>query len=78
MLENVQMIYECYAKMLTFYKPENIEFLGFPSGGALIHDLITYINEPNDSGSIHKREIRSSPLLQTSCSEDSSDRNTAR
>lgn len=51
MLENVQMIYECYAKMLTFYKPENIEFLGFSSGGALILDLITYINELNDSGS---------------------------
>ena len=51
MLENVQMIYECYAKMLTFYKPENIVFLGFSSGGALILDLITYINELNDSGS---------------------------
>lgn len=51
MLENVQMIYECYAKMLTFYKPESIEFLGFSSGGALILDLITYINELNDSGS---------------------------
>ena len=64
--------------MLTFYKPESIEFLGFSSGGALIHDLITYINELNDSGRIHKHEIRSSPLLQTSCSEDYSDRNTAR
>ncbi len=51
MLENVQMIYECYAIMLTFYKPENIVFLGFSSGGALILDLITYINELNDSGS---------------------------
>jgi acetyl esterase/lipase len=51
MIENVQMIYECYAKMLTFYKPENIVFLGFSSGGALILDLITYINELNDSGS---------------------------
>ncbi len=51
MLENVQMIFECYTKMLTFYKPENIVFLGFSSGGALILDLITYINELNDSGS---------------------------
>ena len=50
MLENVQMIFECYEKMLTFYKPENIVFLGFSSGGALILDLITYINELNDSG----------------------------
>jgi acetyl esterase/lipase len=37
--------------MLTFYMPENIVFLGFSSGGALILDLITYINELNDSGS---------------------------
>ena len=51
MLENVQMIFECYEKMLTFYQPENIVFLGFSSGGALILDLITYINERNDSGS---------------------------
>lgn len=51
MLENVQMIYECYKKMLTFYNPKNIVFLGFSSGGALILDLITYINELNDSGS---------------------------
>ncbi|MGN0614995.1 alpha/beta hydrolase [Ruminococcus flavefaciens] len=51
MLENVQMIFECYAKMLKFYKAENIVFLGFSSGGALILDLITYINELNDSGS---------------------------
>ena len=50
MLENVQMIFECYTKMLTFYKPENIVFLGFSSGGALILDLITYINELNDNG----------------------------
>ena len=50
MLENVQMIFECYEKMLTFYKPENIVFLGFSSGGALILDLITYINELNDNG----------------------------
>ncbi len=50
MLENVQMIFECYEKMLTFYKPENIVFLGFSSGGALILDLITYINELNGSG----------------------------
>ncbi|MBQ4487295.1 MAG: alpha/beta hydrolase, partial [Oscillospiraceae bacterium] len=48
--ENVQMIFECYEKMLTFYKPENIVFLGFSSGGALILDLITYINELNDNG----------------------------
>ena len=51
MLENVQMIYECYAKMLTFYKPENIVFLGFSSGCALLLDLITHINEKNDSDS---------------------------
>ena len=51
MLENVQMIYECYVKMLQLYKPENIVFLGFSSGGALMLDLITYINELNDSGS---------------------------
>ena len=50
LLENLKMIYECYAKMLTFYKPENIVFLGFSSGGALILDLITYINELNDNG----------------------------
>ena len=50
MLENVRMIYECYAKMLQFYRPENIVFLGFSSGGALILDLITYINELNDNG----------------------------
>lgn len=48
-LENVRMIFECYEKMLTFYKPENIVFLGFSSGGALILDLITYINELNDN-----------------------------
>ena len=51
MLENVQMIFDCYVKMLQFYKPENIVFLGFSSGGALLLDLITYINELNDSGS---------------------------
>ena len=50
LLENVQMIYECYVKMLQFYKPDNIVFLGFSSGGALILDLITYINELNDNG----------------------------
>ena len=50
MLENVQMIFECYAEMLRFYKPENIVFLGFSSGGALILDVITYINELNDGG----------------------------
>ena len=50
MLENVQMIYECYAKMLQFYRPENIVLLGFSAGGALILDLITYINELNDTG----------------------------
>lgn len=50
MLENVRMIFECYAKMLQFYRPENIVFLGFSSGGALILDLITYINELNDNG----------------------------
>lgn len=48
-LENVRMIFECYEKMLTFYKPENIVFLGFSSGGALILDLITCINELNDN-----------------------------
>ena len=51
MLENVQMIYECYAKMLQFYRSENIVLLGFSAGGALILDLITYINELNDAGS---------------------------
>ena len=51
MLENVQMIYDCYVKMLQFYKPDHIVFLGFSSGGALMLDLITYINELNDSGS---------------------------
>lgn len=49
-LENVRMIFECYEKILTFYKPENIVFLGFSSGGALILDLITCINELNDNG----------------------------
>ena len=50
MLENVQMIFECYRKMLQYYQPENIVFLGFSSGGALLLDLITYINELNDNG----------------------------
>jgi len=50
MLENVKMVFECYRKMLAFYLPENIVFLGFSSGGALILDVITYINELNDSG----------------------------
>ena len=50
MLENVQMIFECYEKMLQFYHPKNIVFLGFSSGGALLLDLITYINELNDNG----------------------------
>ncbi len=49
-LENVKMIFECYEKMLRFYKPENIVFLGFSSGGALLMDLITYINELGDNG----------------------------
>ena len=49
-LENVQMIFECYMKMLEYYSPENIVFLGFSSGGALILDLITFINEQNDAG----------------------------
>ena len=49
-LENVQMVFECYTKMLQFYRPENIVFLGFSSGGALILDLITYINEQRDLG----------------------------
>lgn len=50
MLENVQMIFECYEKMLSFYKPENIVFLGFSSGAALLLDIITYINELNENG----------------------------
>ena len=50
MLENVLMIFDCYKKMLGYYKPENIVLLGFSSGGALILDLITYINEMNYSG----------------------------
>lgn len=50
MLENVQMIAECYENMLKYYAPEDIVFLGFSSGGALILDLVTYINESNDSG----------------------------
>ena len=50
MLENVQMVFECYMKMLEYYSPENIIFLGFSSGGALILDIITYINERNESG----------------------------
>ena len=49
-LENVQMVFECYTKMLQFYRPENIVFLGFSSGGALLLDLITYVNELRDSG----------------------------
>ena len=50
MLENVKMIFECYEKMLRYYKPENIVFLGFSSGAALLLDIITYINELNDGG----------------------------
>jgi|GEM_PF-299539 len=49
-LENVKMVFECYAKMLRFYKPENIVFLGFSAGAALLLDIITYINELNDGG----------------------------
>ena len=45
-LENVQMVFACYRKMLETYSPKNIVFLGFSSGGALILDLITYINVP--------------------------------
>ena len=50
MLENVQMIYECYSGMLQFYAPENIVFLGFSSGAALILDLVASINEQRDNG----------------------------
>lgn len=50
MLENVLMLFECYEEMLRFYRPESIVFLGFSSGAALLLDLITYINELNDSG----------------------------
>ena len=50
MLENVRMVFECYQTMLEFYDPKNIVFLGFSSGGALLLDLITYINERIDSG----------------------------
>ena len=50
MLENVKMVFECYEKMLGYYKPENIVFLGFSSGAALLLDVITYINELNDGG----------------------------
>ena len=50
MLENVRMIFECYAGMLKYYAPEHIVLLGFSSGAALILDLITYINELNDKG----------------------------
>lgn len=50
MMENVQMIFKCYENMLRFYSPENIVFLGFSSGAALLLDVITYINEQNDSG----------------------------
>ena len=45
-----RMIFECYEKMLRYYKPENIVFLGFSSGAALLLDVITYINELNDGG----------------------------
>lgn len=50
MLENVRMVFACYREMLETYSPKDIVFLGFSSGGALILDLITYINERNDSG----------------------------
>lgn len=50
MLENVQMIFKCYKLMLESYEPQNIIFLGVSSGGALVLDLITYINELNDIG----------------------------
>ncbi len=50
MFENVLMIFDCYKEMLGYYRPENIVLLGFPSGGEMILDLITYINELNDSG----------------------------
>jgi len=50
MMENVEMIFECYKKMLDYYDAKKIVFLGFSSGGALLLDLITYINERNDNG----------------------------
>lgn len=51
MLENVEMLFACYEKMLECYAAEDIVFLGFSSGAALMLDLITYINEQNDNGS---------------------------
>ena len=50
MLENVEMLFACYQKMLEYYDGKDIVFLGFSSGAALMLDLITYINEQNDSG----------------------------
>ena len=41
---------EMLKKMLRYYKPENIVFLGFSSGAAHLLDIITYINELNDGG----------------------------
>ncbi len=35
--------------MLENYESQNIILLGFSSGGAVILDLITYINEQNDN-----------------------------
>lgn len=49
-MENIRMVFACYQEMLQYYSPEKIVFLGFSSGGALILDLITYINEENDKG----------------------------
>ena len=49
-VENAEMVCECYRKMLEYYRPENIVFLGYSSGAALILDVITYINELNDNG----------------------------
>lgn len=50
-LENIDMIVACYEDMLHFYAPEDIVFMGFSSGGALILDTITRINELNDARS---------------------------
>ncbi|ORX86541.1 alpha/beta-hydrolase [Anaeromyces robustus] len=50
--ETYTMVYQTYKEMLKIYKPENIAFLGFSSGGAMAIGLCCHINalkEPNVS-----------------------------
>ena len=41
----VNMLYDLYKTMLRDYAPENIQFVGFSSGAALLMSLISHIHE---------------------------------